>query len=147
MFLLAHELFDALPIHQFKYLGAGKWCEMCVKLESSEQGGSDADLSSPLLNQASSQPEEITEEEMHSRRLVFGESAPSTENVVKVLQPEKFFSDEAKKDLKVGDTIEVCPSAVDFTRDMAQLVELTRGAALVVDYGEDHAFANSFRGI
>ena len=26
-------------------------------------------------------------------------------------------------------------------------MELTRGAALIVDYGEDHAFSNSFRGI
>ena len=146
MFLLAHELFDALPIHQFKYLGASKWSEMCVKLESPEKSSS-VDLSSPLLNQANSHAEDITEEDMHKRQLVFGETAPNTENVVRVLQPEKFFSDEAKRDLKEGDTIEVCPSAVDFTREIAQLVELTRGAALVVDYGEDHAFANSFRGI
>lgn len=78
-------------------------------------------------------------------KLTFGESAPNTENVVKVLQPEKFFSDEATKDLKVGDTFEVCPSAADFTKDITQLVELSRGAALIVDYGEDHAFSNSFR--
>mmetsp|Transcript_35707 Transcript_35707/g.46976 ORF Transcript_35707/g.46976 Transcript_35707/m.46976 type:complete len:115 (+) Transcript_35707:440-784(+) len=114
MFLVAHELFDALPIHQFKYLGAENWCEMVVKLEKEAQS---ADLNSPLLQQP--QPEAITEEDMQKRSLVFGESAPNTENVVKVLQPGKFFSDEAKKDLKVGDTIEVCPSAVDFTRDMA----------------------------
>lgn len=30
MFLLAHELYDALPIHQFKYLGNENWCEMVV---------------------------------------------------------------------------------------------------------------------
>jgi NADH dehydrogenase [ubiquinone] 1 alpha subcomplex assembly factor 7 len=27
------------------------------------------------------------------------------------------------------------------------LVEVSRGAALIIDYGEDHAFTNSFRGI
>jgi len=27
------------------------------------------------------------------------------------------------------------------------LLEVSRGTALVVDYGEDHAFSNSFRGI
>ena len=86
-------------------------------------------------------------ENQQNQELTFGESAPNTENVVKVLQPSKFFSDEAKKDLKVGDTFEVCPSAVDFTKDIAALVELTKGAALVIDYGEDHAFSNSFRGI
>jgi SAM-dependent MidA family methyltransferase len=62
-----------------------------------------------------------------------------------VLQPSKFFSEEAKKDLKVGDTFEICPSAVEFAKDLALLVELTKGAALVIDYGEDHAFSNSFR--
>ena len=79
--------------------------------------------------------------------MLFGESAPNTENVVKVLQPSKFFSEEARKDLKVGDTFEVCPTANDFAKDIGQLVELTKGAALVIDYGEDHAFSNSFRGI
>ena len=43
--------------------------------------------------------------------LIFSESAVNSENVVKVLQPKKFFSDEAKKDLKAGDTFEICPSA------------------------------------
>ena len=33
MFVIAHELYDALPIHQFKYLGNEKWCEMVVKLK------------------------------------------------------------------------------------------------------------------
>jgi hypothetical protein len=30
MFLFAHELFDALPVHQFKYLGNSQWCERVV---------------------------------------------------------------------------------------------------------------------
>ena len=67
--------------------------------------------------------------------------------MLKVLQPTKFFSKEAKKDLKIGDTFEVCPLAVEFSKDIASLIELTKGAALIVDYGEDHAFSNSFRGI
>ncbi len=33
MFVVAHELYDALPIHQFKYQGDGNWSEMVVKLE------------------------------------------------------------------------------------------------------------------
>jgi SAM-dependent MidA family methyltransferase len=27
------------------------------------------------------------------------------------------------------------------------LIEVSRGNALIIDYGEDHAFSNSFRGI
>ena len=31
------------------------------------------------------------------------------------------------------------------TRDIMSLVEVSKGAALIIDYGEDHAFSNSFR--
>lgn len=27
------------------------------------------------------------------------------------------------------------------------IVDLSQGASLIIDYGEDHAFSNSFRGI
>ena len=36
----------------------------------------------------------------------------NSENVQKVLQPEKLFSEEAIEDLKAGDIFEICPSAV-----------------------------------
>jgi SAM-dependent MidA family methyltransferase len=77
--------------------------------------------------------------------IYYTESAPNTENVVKVLQPEKFFSEDAKKDLKKGDQFEICPGANQFTQDICSLIELSKGAALIIDYGEDHAFSNSFR--
>jgi hypothetical protein len=31
------------------------------------------------------------------------------------------------------------------TQNICSLIELSKGAALIVDYGEDHAFSNSFR--
>jgi hypothetical protein len=43
---------------------------------------------------------------------VYTDSASTTETVVKILQPDKFFSDDAKKDLKVGDQLEICPGAI-----------------------------------
>ena len=141
MFVMAHELYDALPIHQFKYLGKNDWTEMCVKLEGIDYSRSGFQ---GKINLSADDDQQVNQP---SGDLIFGETGANTENVVKVLQPSKFFSEEAKKDLKVGDTFEVCPSASDFTKDIASLVELTRGAALVVDYGEDHAFSNSFRGI
>jgi ribonuclease J len=35
MFIFAHELYDALPIYQFKYLGNDEWCEKVIKLKKS----------------------------------------------------------------------------------------------------------------
>lgn len=80
MFVLAHELYDALPIHQFKYKGLNQWCEKVIALETTTNKDGTLD-----------------------ERIYCTESAPNTENVVKILQPDKFFSDAAKKDLSVGD--------------------------------------------
>jgi SAM-dependent MidA family methyltransferase len=63
------------------------------------------------------------------------------------LQPDKLFSEEAKKDLKPGDSIEICPEATSLMKELSNIVELSRGMALLIDYGEDHAFSNSFRGV
>lgn len=61
------------------------------------------------------------------------------------MKPDKLFTPEAKKEIKVGDTIEVCPGAVSMTSEILSLLEISKGTALIVDYGEDHAFSNSFR--
>jgi SAM-dependent MidA family methyltransferase len=37
MFVLAHELYDALPIYQFKYLGNNEWCEKVIRLSKEGQ--------------------------------------------------------------------------------------------------------------
>lgn len=86
MFVLAHELYDALPIHQFKYLGINQWCEKVVALES-----------------------QTLKDGTIEEKIVYTDSAANTETVVKILQPEKFFSEEARKDLKIGDQFEICP--------------------------------------
>lgn len=41
----------------------------------------------------------------------------------------------------------MCPGAITTTQEIMSLVEVSRGTALIVDYGEDHAFSNSFRAI
>ena len=45
----------------------------------------------------------------------------------------------------MGDSIEVCPGALSLTQEIISLLEVSRGNALIVDYGEDHAFSGSFR--
>ncbi len=34
---------------------------------------------------------------------------------------------------------------MNLTSEILSLLEVSRGAALIIDYGEDHAFSNSFR--
>ena len=66
---------------------------------------------------------------------------PNTENVTKILKPEKLFSSMSKEELKAGDTIEISPDSITTTQDIMSIVELSQGASLIVDYGEDHAFS------
>ena len=86
-FILAHELYDALPIYQFKYLGNNEWCEKVIKLKKSPDG-------------------EILE---------YSDSDSQIDSVKKILNPKKFFGPEALKDLKAGDTFEICPEASSIT--------------------------------
>ena len=89
---------------------------MVVKLEGIEYPGEQKIATT--LDQVDQSIHQQGEGEGREQKLFFGESAPNTENVVRVLQPGKFFSEEAIKDLKVGDTFEVCPSANDFAKDI-----------------------------
>ena len=116
-FILAHELYDALPIHQFHYNERHEWCEKVVVLDQD------------------------------TNELKFSISDGPTENTLNKLQPEKFFTKEMKDDLKVGDSIEICPDGMNLTKDICNLLELSKGMALVIDYGENHAFSNSFRAL
>lgn len=80
-FVIAHELFDALPVHQFHYSEKREWCEKVLTLNS------------------------------ETDELEFTITDRPTDNTASVLQPDKFFTKEAREDLKPGDSIEICPAA------------------------------------
>ena len=80
-FVIAHELYDALPVHQFHYNERREWCEKVVIVNA------------------------------ETNELEFSISDGPTENVATKLQPEKYFTEEALKDIKPGDSIEICPDA------------------------------------
>lgn len=44
-----------------------------------------------------------------------------------------------------GDEVEVCPAAMALVQDLSTRIARTRGAALLVDYGGNHAFPDSLR--
>lgn len=71
----------------------------------------------------------------------------STDNVQSVLIPNKRFSLTHSAELKDGDRIELSPSSWNYMSEICSIIKNTTGAALIIDYGEQHAFSNSIRGI
>ena len=59
---------------------------------------------------------------------------------MKILNPDKFFSQEIKNNMEIGDTIEVSPKSAMLINSLSELVSKINGAILAIDYGEDHAF-------
>lgn len=115
--VLGNELFDAIPVYQFVYDEYRGWLERIVWADS-------------------------------DKNLLITTSQKPTLNVEKLLQPHKTFaSEEAQKDLKTGDMIEISPHSMSLAYDIAQLWSITKGASLIIDYGEDQALCNSIRAI
>uniref|UniRef100_A0A0X3NL55 Protein arginine methyltransferase NDUFAF7 n=1 Tax=Schistocephalus solidus TaxID=70667 RepID=A0A0X3NL55_SCHSO len=104
-YYLAHEFFDALPIHRFQKVN-GKWHEVFVDVmdahsESSTHGTAE--------------------------QLIFRASQPPTLTMSVYLQ--------LAGDLENRNCVEVCPEAGAILQKIAQRVADDGGAALVVDYG------------
>ncbi|KAF4571221.1 hypothetical protein EYR36_008550 [Pleurotus pulmonarius] len=116
--LVAHEFFDALPIHIVEKTQKG-WQELLVA------SASDANSSiapSPRLKAVLS-PE------------------PSPVSSLLGMSSQRFLK------LPIGTRIEVSPSSFKISRRIGELIagSSTGGSALVIDYGGDKAFNNSFR--
>ena len=117
--ILAHEFFDAMPVYQFIYDKGRGWLEKIV----------DIDPNNPDA-------------------LLIRESDKPTDNVKKLLQPEKTFSTQEVRDqLQTGDMIEISPHSQSIMTEIAELIGVTKGCGLIVDYGEDQALTNSIRAI
>ena len=75
-------------------------------------------------------------------------SEPFSKSVKKILNPDVFFEDkELKSKLRVGDRIEICPKSLVLANSIAELLSKVDGALLAVDYGANHAYSDSLRGI
>jgi NADH dehydrogenase [ubiquinone] 1 alpha subcomplex assembly factor 7 len=118
-FILAHEFFDAIPVYQFIYDEAVGWRERLVSIDRTNK-----------------------------KEIEITESILTTENVKKLLQPEKTFNTKEMQDkLRTGDMIEISPHSQSLVTDMAELISATKGQGLIIDYGEDQALSNSIRAI
>eukprot|EP01114_Cavostelium_apophysatum_P007254 TRINITY_DN1920_c0_g1_i1.p1 TRINITY_DN1920_c0_g1~~TRINITY_DN1920_c0_g1_i1.p1 ORF type:complete len:453 (-),score=96.65 TRINITY_DN1920_c0_g1_i1:42-1400(-) len=108
--IIAQELFDALPTHQFEYTNRG-WRERLIDVDASNS--------------------------KHHFRYVL---TPGPTLACQVLLKEI-------PSAHVGDSIEVSPDAQALAESIAKFVGTNGGGALVIDYGEERALANSLRTI
>lgn len=127
-FVLAHEFFDALPIKSFVRQAEG-WRELLVEHTPSVVN------TQPKIAGDTNSSTEFLETEFHLT------TSPRETPLcaLPALSPRT-------RDLPVGARVEICPDAELYLGHIAQLV-LRRGAALVVDYGQEAVPLNLLRGI
>nr|VZH94979.1 unnamed protein product [Spirometra erinaceieuropaei] len=114
-YYLAHEFFDALPIHRFQKVD-GKWHEVFVDVMDSASESSDDGVADQLIFRASRTP---------------------TLTMSAYLQ--------LAGDLENRNCVEVCPEAGAILQKIAQRVSDDGGAALIVDYGHAGELGDTLR--
>jgi NADH dehydrogenase [ubiquinone] 1 alpha subcomplex assembly factor 7 len=139
--ILAHELFDALPAHQFVRRVEG-WREILVDVDddasrerSTESLGPSAGVARGLRNVIASGPTPGS--------VAFTSWLASAEGRQHSLRTRP----ATWGDGSVGDIAEFSPASLALAVEIAQRVASQRGAALIVDYGREGAENFSLRGI
>lgn len=117
--IIAHEFFDALPVHIFQKTEMG-FREVMVDIA---RGG----LSSSTTNQA--------------LRFVLS-PGPTLASETLVSSRNSEF-----QKLPMGSKLEISPSSVQVARQISEILQTDLGGTgLIVDYGADHRFSHSLRG-
>eukprot|EP00884_Botryococcus_braunii_P007845 jgi/Botrbrau1/17061/Bobra.0258s0004.1 len=111
---IAHEFFDALPVHQFQSTVEHGWCERLIDLEDRQQGEG-------------------------GLRMVLSPGATVAGGLV--LRPRMMALPPAIRFELKG--IEISPEAIQLAGELARRVHEDDGAALVIDYGKDGPYAES----
>lgn len=140
--MIAQELFDALPVHQFEYTQHG-WCERLVDMDFETGDDHFRFVLSPG-------PTPTTRVYIGKEKLFDPSTALSP--VTKQLPHRLDVLDKASKPVRtaetqIGDKIEISPVSIALVQDMAKRISQSGGGALIVDYGYDHPSGLTLRGI
>ncbi|CAI5473967.1 unnamed protein product [Closterium sp. Yama58-4] len=138
--LIAHEFFDALPVHQFQKTERG-WCEKLVDVAELDKEGHPSEApSNPSHAQGDTSGHPSAE---YPFRFVLspGPTAAST----LCLLPRMQWAPLEERAAAVH--VEVCPIAVKIALQITERVARDGGAALIVDYGEDKLISDSLQAI
>ncbi|GJP51710.1 hypothetical protein CLOM_g10859 [Closterium sp. NIES-68] len=138
--LIAHEFFDALPIHQFQKTDRG-WCEKLVDVaEADKQGHPSEGHSDPSHAQGDTSGRPSAD---HPFRFVL--SPGPTAACTLCLLPRMQWAPLEERG--AAEHVEVCPVAVKIALQITERVARDGGAALIVDYGEDRLISDSLQAI
>lgn len=148
--VVAHELFDALPVYHFEYTEKG-WLERLVDVDQGEGPHHLRYVLSPgptyatmaLLRQAgvSTEPKPKLKQK-----------APTASFSYRGGEDDDDDNDDDNRPTdgpKVGDRIEVCAEGMALASQISEKIarEQGRGAALVIDYGQDRTREDTLRAI
>lgn len=139
-YLVAQELFDALPVHSFQKTNNG-WRERLIDLASNEEEEcEESDVNHEAVrNTAEKKP-----------RLRFVLSPGTTRATRTLLNTDKSGKvkgeNNEKDDASDGDIVEVCPEGMSLVQDMTKRINKCGGGALIIDYGSDVGTGDTIRG-
>jgi NADH dehydrogenase [ubiquinone] 1 alpha subcomplex assembly factor 7 len=146
--MIAQELFDALPVHQFQYTERG-WCERLVDIDYGEGEDHFRFVLSPGPTPAAKVyigRQKLFDPASIIQPLNLKKSKLADEPIER-LDIENNSAPIHSKGAQIRDRIEISPMGIALIQDMAKRISHHGGAALIVDYGHNHPSELSLRGI
>lgn len=139
LIIINNELFDALPTKKFVF-SENHWRELLIDVDEKKE-----ENESNLI--VFTNKESNDDKKGNQIKFKYSLSPPNTDNVLKYLNPESTFVEQGIM-AQEGDSYEFSVDQIRYMYAISYLLATTRQSqALIIDYGEDHAFSNSFRAI
>ncbi|KAJ1725049.1 hypothetical protein LPJ61_005679 [Coemansia biformis] len=132
--VIAHEFFDALPVHKFEKGTDGLWHELLVDVAESSNNRA------VVLRPPGTQPQQQQQPESCHFKLVRTRSVSAS---AALLLRDKRFDVQFDK----GDMVEVSPESARVMAQLADWISRRNGLGLIIDYGQDWTQGDTFRGI
>lgn len=170
LLIVAQELLDALPVHQFEFTKDG-WRERLVDMDEDPETPHHfklvlAEGPTPAVAHLEATMGPVIEQlrerqrlakravrEVRRRRAARAAAAAKEAGKGAATEPEDNVVEEEdgvdgeEGPLEIGTGLEVCPLGLQMAQHVAERVARTGGAALFVDYGEGYAQGDSLRGL
>jgi NADH dehydrogenase [ubiquinone] 1 alpha subcomplex assembly factor 7 len=143
--LVAQEFLDVFPVHQFVYTNKG-WREKLVDVDRSMESTmhfrhvlspSETPAARALLGEGSSTAALRNRENLESETQTASSSSSS--------DAQAGLASDANGKLTAGDEIEISPLALSTIEYVSKRIMTSRGAVLLIDYGEEFTQGDSLR--